>query len=189
MNRSVFRTGVTGLQHTFDQGHLVGELAKKLFPGGIDVPIDDFKGNLELTKELLEQRKPLFEAGVLSGRSFCRSNILNPVNSDEWDLIEVKSSTSVKEVNLHDVSYQKMCWETNGYKIRKCFVACINNQFVKDGEIDPQQLFTIQDVTDEVTAISQGINDRVTYLMAVIDDPVCPDGGIGPYMGPRMTAR
>jgi len=30
-------------QRIFDQGHEVGELAKKLFPGGIDVPDEDFK--------------------------------------------------------------------------------------------------------------------------------------------------
>jgi hypothetical protein len=34
-------------QHIFDQGHLVGELAKKLFPGGIDIPADDFMGKLK----------------------------------------------------------------------------------------------------------------------------------------------
>ena len=53
-------------QYIFDQGHLVGELAKRLFPGGIDIPTDDFMGNINQTKELLEQRKPLFEAGILA---------------------------------------------------------------------------------------------------------------------------
>src|SRR3990170_8744055 len=71
-------------QHIFDQGHLVAELAKKLFPGGIDVPAEDFRGNIAMTKELLQQRKPLFEAGVLSGRIHSRADILNPVNAEEW---------------------------------------------------------------------------------------------------------
>jgi len=56
-------------QYVFDQGHLVGNLAKKLFPSGIDIPIDDFIGNVRQTETLLEQRKPLFEAGILSGRN------------------------------------------------------------------------------------------------------------------------
>ena len=37
-------------QHIFDQGHLVGELAKKLFPEGIDIPTDDFMRNISRTK-------------------------------------------------------------------------------------------------------------------------------------------
>src|SRR3989304_7903720 len=51
-------------QHIFDQGHLVGELAKKLLPEGIDVPNDDFMANIAMTKEVLQQRRPVFEAGI-----------------------------------------------------------------------------------------------------------------------------
>ncbi|MFC1969363.1 hypothetical protein ACFLVF_02610 [Chloroflexota bacterium] len=46
-------------QYVFEQGHLVGELAKRLFPSGIDIPANDFMGNIRQTKELLKQRKPL----------------------------------------------------------------------------------------------------------------------------------
>ena len=94
-------------QHIFDQGHLVGELAKKLFPGGIDIPTDDFMGNIRQTKKLLNKRKPIYEAGILTGNLYSRTDILNPVNETEWDIIEVKSSTSVKDVHVHDASFQK----------------------------------------------------------------------------------
>jgi len=40
-------------QHVFDQGHLVGELAKKLFPRGIDISTDDFMGTQERGKQTL----------------------------------------------------------------------------------------------------------------------------------------
>ena len=168
-------------QHIFDQGHLVGELAKKLFPGGIDVPAGDFMGNIALTKSLIQKRKPLFEAGILSGKIYSRVDILNPVNDDEWDIIEVKSSTSVKDVNLHDVSFQKLCWENSGLKIRKCFLAYINNQYVRNGEINAEELFTLQDISDEVEAASEGIQDRIVRMLEVIGSPACPDVSIGPH--------
>ncbi|MDP3880267.1 MAG: DUF2779 domain-containing protein, partial [Dehalococcoidales bacterium] len=168
-------------QHIFDQGHLVGEMAKKLFPGGIDVPAEDFMANIALTKVLLQQKKPLFEAGVWSGRICSRVDILNPVNEDEWDIIEVKSSTSVKEVNIHDVSFQKLCWEDAGLKIRKCFLAYINNQYLKNGEIEPKELFILQDVCDEVIAASAGIRDRISRMLEVIAAPSCPEVTIGPH--------
>jgi len=97
----------TVTQYLFNQGHLVGEDAKQLFPAGIDVSQDDFMENIRRTKELLAKRKPLFEAGILSGKIYSRVDILNPVNEDEWDIIEVKSSTSVKDVHIDDVSFQK----------------------------------------------------------------------------------
>jgi len=96
-------------QHIFDQGHLVGELAKKLFPEGIDISTEDFMGNISNTMNLLRNRKPLFEAGILAGNLYSRVDILHPVAEEEWDIVEVKSSTSVKDVHISDVAYQRYC--------------------------------------------------------------------------------
>ncbi len=166
-------------QHIFDQGHLVGELAKTLFQGGITVPNESFKHNLEMTRELIRQRDPLFEAGVLENQLYSRTDIMNPVNEKEWDLIEVKSSTSVKEVNLDDVSFQKLCWEEGGVKIRNCYLAFINNQYVRNGEIDPRELFIIQDISDEVRTASLGIRDRIVQMLETVASPLCPEVDIG----------
>lgn len=168
-------------QHIFDQGHLVGELAKRLYPGGIDIPADNFMGNVRRTEELLKQRKPLFEAGVLSGRIYSRVDILRPANRDEWDIIEVKSSTSVKKVNIPDVSFQKHCCESKGLKIGKCFLAFINNQYTRNGEINPKELFTTQDITSEVKEYGDGIQDRIDSMLEVMDKEVCPAIIIGPH--------
>ncbi len=40
-------------QYIFDQGHLVGELAKGLFPEGIDISTENFMGNISNTMSLL----------------------------------------------------------------------------------------------------------------------------------------
>ncbi|TET71656.1 MAG: DUF2779 domain-containing protein, partial [Candidatus Aminicenantes bacterium] len=132
-------------QYIFDQGHLVGKIAKRLFPDGIDVPADDFNGNINQTRELLRQRKPLFEAGICIDGLYSRIDILNPVGKDNWDIIEVKSSNSLKGVNIYDVSFQRLCCEKAGLKIRNCKLAYINNQYVRNGEIDPEGLFNIHD--------------------------------------------
>ena len=44
-------------QFMFDEGHRLGELAKKLFPNGIDIPAGDFLGNLNQTRKLLKEKK------------------------------------------------------------------------------------------------------------------------------------
>ena len=46
-------------QFVFDQGHEVGNLAKKLFPLGIDIPTDDFLASIRITGEMLTNRRPL----------------------------------------------------------------------------------------------------------------------------------
>ncbi len=166
-------------QHRFDEGHLIGELAKKLFPDGIDIPADDFKDNLRQTEELLKKRKPLFEAGFMVDNIFSRIDVLKPVSNDEWDIIEVKSSTSVKPVNIHDVSFQKYCCEKYGLKIRNCFLMHINNEYIRQSEIAPEGLLTPIDITVEVDEVTNGIKKRIDNMYKIIVSEKCPDVTIG----------
>lgn len=166
-------------QYIFDQGHLVGELAQRMFPDGISVPTDDFVGNIRETERLLEQCKPLFEAGISVESLFSRVDILNPVDDEKWDLIEVKSTTSVKDVHIHDVSFQKLCCEKSGLTIQKCFLMHINNEYVRKGEIEPARLFTVQDITDGVEDVSRGILGRIDNMFDVISSKRCPEEIIG----------
>ena len=168
-------------QHVFDQGHLVGELAKKLFPGGIDLPQKKFMENITRTLDLLKNRKPLFEAGILAGNLYSRVDILYPANENEWDIIEVKSSTSLKNVHINDLAFQRYCCNQSGLNIRKCCLILINNQYVRDGEIDPEGLFKINDITDRVEAVSIGIKDKVDGIIEVISQETCPEMIIGPH--------
>jgi len=166
-------------QYRFDQGHLIGELAKRLFPGGIDIPNENFAANLRQTRELLEGHAPLFEAGIGTGKIYARADILNPVGKDEWDIIEVKSSTSVKDEHIDDVSFQKFCYEKSGLVIHKSFLAYVNNGYVRNGEIDPRQLFHTEDISEQVAEASPGIQERVDSMFDIISAEQCPDTTIG----------
>ncbi|MFC1873424.1 DUF2779 domain-containing protein [Chloroflexota bacterium] len=168
-------------QYIFDQGHEIGYLAKKLFPEGIDIPTDNFMGNISNTTDLIKSRKPLFEAGILAGKLYSRIDILSPAAEEEWDIVEVKSSTSVKDVHVDDVAYQRYCCSQSGLTIRKCFLALINNQYVRDGKIDPEGFFNIHDVTEQVEEASVGIQDRIDSIMEVIGQETCPEMIIGPH--------
>jgi hypothetical protein len=168
-------------QYVFDQGHLVGEYAKQLFPGGIDIPHDDFMDNIATTKKLIAERKPLFEAGILAGAIYSRLDILNPLGDDKWEIIEIKSGTSAKDVYVDDVSFQKHCCDKAGLEIGTCKLGLINNQYVRAGEIDPHKLFILEDISARVDELSEGIAERVLGLQKVISDKACPEASIGPH--------
>ncbi len=168
-------------QHVFDEGHRIGELAKRLFPDGIDISSEDFIGNLNKTKELLSVNRPLFEPGFYVDGYFARLDILNPVGDGTWDIYEVKGSTTVKDVNIHDVSFQRHCAQKAGLSIRKCHIVHINNQYVKNGDIDPQELFAVEDITEQVDEIAGGVEGRSEEMWEIIASPTCPDIGIGPH--------
>jgi hypothetical protein len=73
-----------------------------------------------------------------------------------------------------------MVCEAAGLKIRKCFLAYINNEYVRHGEIVPEELFTVEDVTKRVSDTAVEIQGRVNLMLRVIDVKVCPDCAIGP---------
>ena len=121
----------------------------------------------------------MFEAGILAGKLYSRIDILSPAAEEEWDIVEVKSSTGVKDVHINDVAYQRYCCSQSGLNIRKCFLALINNQYIKTGEIDPRGFFNIHDITAEVEIENVGMQDRIDNMIDTINQESCPDITIG----------
>ena len=169
------------LQAVFDQGHDVGAFAKKMFPNDVEIGTDptDFEGAIELTKKHLLSRRPIFEATLTANGGYARSDILNPVGKNEWDLIEVKSTTSLKDVHIPDLAFQAWVFTEAGIKIRRCFLCHINNQFFRHGEINPKEFFTMRDVTAEVSAYSSEIEEQISEMGKTIRAAKCPDIQIG----------
>ncbi len=155
-------------QATFKTGDLIGVLATKVFPEGIDLSNLKFQENIETTKDSLILRKPLFEAGFVVDDLFSRADILLPVEKDKWDIIEVKSATKVKDINLHDISFQKYVYEKAGLKIRKCILMHVDGEYVRNGEIEPSEFFIGEEVTDKIPDYSIGIEDRIKSMFEVI---------------------
>ena len=170
-------------QAIFDQGHEVGALAKLLFPGGIEVGqgIVDIESVLKLSEKAIKQRRPLFEAAFAFDGGYARVDILNPVEEDAWDIIEVKSSTSVKDVYLPDLAFQCFVYSGAGLKIRRCFVLHINSDYVRHGDIDPRLLFKKVDVTAQVSNLSQQIEMQLEGMSKIIRLKESPEVPIGKH--------
>jgi hypothetical protein len=165
-------------QYRFDQGHIVGNLAKRLFHGGIDIPTEPFMDNIDKTKQLLEKKKPLFEAGVMAGNIYSRIDILNP-SGDGWEIIEVKSSTQLKEEYLPDIAFQKFCCAAAGLEMKHCHLMHINNKYVRHGDIEPKDFFVKREVSDDLETVS--IPDNIANMMYIIKSGECPDIPIGSH--------
>jgi len=170
-------------QAIFDQGHEVGELAKRLFPGGIEVGqgILDIETVLKLSQKAILQRKPMFEAAFAYEGGYARVDILNPVDEDAWDIIEVKSSTSVKDVHVQDLAFQSFVYAGAGLKIRRCFLMHIDSDYVRQGDLDPHKLLKQVDVTAKVVALSQQIEPHLSEMSRIIRLKTSPEVDIGKH--------
>ena len=106
-------------------------------------------------------------------------DILNPSGGEAWDIVEVKSTNDVKDEQLYDVAFQQHCCQLNGVKINRCHIMHLNREYVKQGDIDSQQLFVTEDVTDQLAEFSDGLETRIAEMLAVIDSDECPETAIG----------
>jgi len=172
-------------QYNLEQGAVIGNLAKQLFKDGVDLADLSFTENLQRTSELIDDGVPIFEAGFKidfeGNELFCKVDILSPSENGHWDIIEVKSSTRVKEPNIEDVSFQKFCLERCGLRIDKCFLMHINNEYVREGDIEIDRLLTETDVTEDVESYLGNIESQSSEALKILDLAAEPNIQIGPY--------
>lgn len=158
-------------------------MARQLFPGGIEIAPGRFDLDrvVAQSKRLLNLRRPLYEPGFKFNGCFARIDILSPAGGDAWDIIEVKSTTAVKDVHLPDLAFQADVAEGAGVRVGRCLLAHINGDYVRDGSIDPQKLFLVEDVTGEVMPLVDGIERKLHEMKHAISQSRCPDVHIGPH--------
>ena len=81
------------LQALADGGFQVGELAKLMFPGGIEITSRSHEEQLAETARLLQRVEgTLFEAAIRHGQLFARVDVLRKTGS-QVELIEVKAKS------------------------------------------------------------------------------------------------
>lgn len=162
-------------QAVFDQGSEVGRLAQQLFPGGVEVADDHLHQAeaLETTAHLLaEGARVLYEPAFSSGGAFTRVDILVAAGDGTWDLYEVKSSASLKDVHITDAAVQAYAVEGSGLTLRTINLVHLNSAYVyPGGEYDPQQLFVIEDITDIVRGYLPQVPGEIARLQAMLEGP------------------
>jgi hypothetical protein len=91
-----------------EQGREVGRLARQLFAGGVEVRAGDPEQAIRITRELIANPEvpAIFEAAFENGGVLVRVDILQRRRDNRWRLIEVKSTTDLKEEHLDDVGIQ-----------------------------------------------------------------------------------
>ena len=159
---------------SFDVGNQVQDLARNFYPNGIMVEAEswDVENGSMLTKELSKKHNILFEAfAKLPNGCFCRIDILAK-NGNAWDMIEIKSSTGVKDYYLDDLAFQKYVFENAGYQIKRCEVLHLNNRYVRRGKLDIKKLFSEDDATE---AVIQRQSEVEMYVKGMLSYQSMPD--------------
>lgn len=170
-------------QAILDMGTEVGALARQRFPGGVLVEADHRHPTeaLQRTVELLSDPTVLaiFEGAFEYDQVLVRVDILERVTGQDgamaWRLIEVKSSTRVKDVHLDDLAIQTYVLHGAGVALSGSCLMHINTQYVyPGGELDLERLFVVQDLTALTAARQSEVPTRLAEMKAMLVVPAPP---------------
>lgn len=145
-------------KNSFAVGHQVGDIARQLYdPKGKGVLLDPqeegFDAVFDRTQVLLQTAQPIFEAGFCAEGALSLADVMLPVRKSgklAWRMIEVKSSTSVKDYHQDDAAVQSFVARSVGVPLTKIALAHIDSDWVYPGNGDYDGLLLENDITDEV---------------------------------------
>ena len=167
-------------EHLFDTGNRVGEAARGLFGPCARVPFGYRSSMAEETRRLLEAGETnIAEASFEQDGLFCSVDILRVLPDGAVEICEVKSGTSVKDIHLWDAAFQMHVLSLCGLRVERVCVVHINSEYVRRGDLDLQQLFAIEDVTDRCLALQENTANTVAFLRTYLareEEPACPLG-------------
>jgi len=160
------------------EGAQSGEVARDLFPDGALIDAEDLSQALtETAARLIEPPRPLFEATFQADGVLVRADLLLPEESG-WRVVEVKSSTSVKDHHYLDTAVQAWVLQQTGLPVLRWEVAHIDSDFVYTGAGDYQGLFHHVDVAEAVRDLEPQVPAWIAEARATLqgDDPQTAPG-------------
>ncbi|MDY6325952.1 MAG: DUF2779 domain-containing protein [Bacteroidales bacterium] len=178
----------TSTQARFAAGNEVGDLAMGLFGPFTEMTAYMPDGRLDIRVMLdntqaclVDGTENICEASFSYQGCYCAVDILRKTD-DGYAIYEVKSSTSAdKEVYAQDVAFQKWVLTQCGIHVTGTYLVCINNQYVRHGEVDIQQLFSINDISEAVEVEYSQVAANCDAAKAVLDNHTEPSVPIGPH--------
>lgn len=150
-------------ERRFELGHEVGKYAQGLFPCGVEIPHIEFSypEQAERTRQEIEKgTKVIYEAAFTYDEVFARADIIRKT-SKGWEVYEVKSSAELKDQYIDDSAVQYYVLTGSGLPVSRAFVVYINNQYVRNGDIETEKLFSVSDVTDKVRGKQGAVRDEI----------------------------
>lgn len=165
-------------QAILDIGTEIGRLAQQYFPGGVLVKAGFRQREAAVAETAALVHNPsipsIFEGAFEYDGVLVRVDILERVRSSEgtpasWRLIEVKSSTRVKDVHLDDLSVQSHVVQGVGVNLEAtCLMHIDTGYLYHGGEVDLQALFAVKNMSEPVMLRRELVKERLSVMKSTL---------------------
>jgi len=171
-------------QAMFDAGNTFEIYAQKLFPDGKRLGFTNYGEYLSLpartTQALTEGTKTIFQGRFEHNQLTFICDVITVVGEKEVDLYEIKSSTKANDGHELDLAFQMVVLESLGYRMNTISVIHVNNQYVRNGDINPKEFTNVVDITNAVTSRRDETKRQIERALKVANASTIP--GISPAL-------
>ncbi len=178
----------SGSEMVFAIGNQVGDVARQIYDTegtGKLIDVNEIGWDAayrETSAWLAGTAAPLFEAAIRIEGALALADVMLPEPGDNglrWHMLEVKSSTGVKDYHREDLAVQTYIATKAGIDLASASIAHVDNSFVYPGGGDYRGLLKAVDLTDEVRAnageVATWISDA-QEVAALETEPVIETG-------------
>ncbi len=135
-----------------ERGNEVEAEAQKRFPTGVLIEGRDEQAQKLTQKYIADKERTLFQPVFLKDGFLAALDILQyDKETGKYSIFEIKASNDVDEkTHLYDLAFQVALLKKCGIKIDIANIIHLNSKYVRNGELDIEKLFTINNQTKEV---------------------------------------
>ena len=176
VHRPGLREDSSATQASFASGHQVGDIAQRLYDPEckgalIDPQAEGFDAAFDRTQDLLKSSQPIFEAGFRAEGALAFADVMLPVRKGgkrAWRMVEVKSSTSVKDYHRDDAAVQALLARACGVPLSAIALAHIDSSWVYPGGDDYKGLLLENDLTEEAFAREDEVRGWIADAQQIV---------------------
>ncbi len=160
---------VTG--HTLHIGNRFGEHIKTFYGEGVDLAEMFGEDIIELTRRAMDDSSVtvLYEAAFVYSNTLIRADVLIR-DQNKWQLVEVKSSTSLQDGHLKDATIQAYVIKNSGVSLSAIKIAHINSGFLYSGDFNYADLVIEVNVDEEVEKLLPKVQGWTEELLPVVQE-------------------
>jgi hypothetical protein len=175
----------------FKVGHEVGEIARRIYDPNekgilLDVGRDGYDAVFRESTALLQSTSPVFEAGFAANGAYAFADVMLPARAKGqkgWRMVEVKSSSEVKDYHRDDAAVQAFAARGAGVPLLSIALAHIDTSWTYPGGGDYAGLLVEHDLTGEAYSREAEVRQWIAGARVVVEQPEEPGIQMGRHCG------
>lgn len=191
VHRKELREDSAETQASFQVGFAVGDIAQQLYDPSqtgevLNAQRDGYDFSFKHSIELLSTTQPIFEAGFTANGALAFADVMLPFEQDGkrvWRIVEVKSSTGVKDYHRDDVAIQSFIARSAGAPLAAIALAHIDSGWVYPGDGDYRGLLKECDLTPEAFGRDNEVREWIAAAHEIAAKETEPEISTGEQCG------